>query len=382
MFEVEIGSGCRLHGGMNKLTEHDRKLAETLKSLTLVPSAEISKPPFLSRRWPIGILLFAASAAAVALVSPHAFQGITTRVFGQPEPAKLDQATSSQVANEGGHLTAITAPSRQTAREITGSGYVVAPRATALFSKYEGKVTAIAVDVGDHVQAGQLLVILDDASARLDLEQQQAAKVSADLVLAAREITLAQAAAALRRAKTLAHGNVGSVKELEEAETAWKNAQNNVEQSRQDVVRAKLTITVAEERVDELRVHAPFAGTVTKLNTHIGDTVLSRVDSVRESQSLLTLTDTTNMVIDADMAEANLALLRPGLVGEATLDGFPDQSFGIELQRVAPIVSVEKGTIGIRLSLVNPPAGIRPNMAARIRITIPEPQDKIGDARP
>jgi multidrug efflux pump subunit AcrA (membrane-fusion protein) len=87
------------------------------------------------------------------------------------------------------------------------------------------------------------------------------------------------------------------------------------------------------------------------------------------------------MVIDADVAETNIAALRPGLRGEAVLDGFPDRPFAVEVLRLAPVASVEKGTISLRLSFIDPPQGIRPNMAARIRIPLINTPSQTGDIK-
>ncbi len=360
---------------MNTLTEHDRKLAETLKSLSLETMTEPPKPRRKAILWITGVLMAAVVPATVMLISPNSAIAIKTALFGALEPATTVRSISLQEdAIESNKLPVDAKPSSPAAREITGSGYVVAPQSTAVFARYQGEITGIAVEPGDWVQSGQPLVILKDPSATLALEQVRATKVSADLVLAAREISLAQTAAAFHRVETLVQRNATSRKDFEDAEAAWMSASNLVDQARQDIISAELAIRIAQEQVDSLTVSAPFAGTVTKLTAHVGDTVLARADSVRESQSLLTLTDMNNMVIDADVAETNTSMLRAGLPGEAVLDGFPDQPFKIELQRVAPVASVEKGTVGIRLSLLNPPAGIRPNMAARIRISVPEPQ--------
>lgn len=372
---------------MNTLTEHDRKLAETLKSLSLETMTDPPKPRRKAILWITGVLTAAVVPAAVILISPNSAIDIKTAVFGALEPATTVRSISlHEDAIESGKSPAVAKPSPPAAREITGSGYVVAPQSTTVFAKYQGEITSIAIDLGDQVQSGQTLAILKDPSATLTLEQARAAKVSADLALTSREIGLAQTAVAFHRAETLVQRNATSRKDFDDAEAAWKSAANLVEQGRQDVVRADLAIRIAQEQVDALTVRAPFAGTVTKLTAHVGDTVLARADSVRESQSLLTLTDMNSMVIDADVAETNISLLRAGLHGEAVLDGFPDQPFRIELQRVAPVASVEKGTVGIRLSLLNPPAGIRPNMAARIRISVLEPQTQsqpyVGEAQP
>ena len=82
------------------------------------------------------------------------------------------------------------------------------------------------------------------------------------------------------------------------------------------------------------------------------------------------------MVIDADVAETNIALMRPGLRGEAVLDGFPDRPFAVEVSRIAPMPSREKGTVTLRLSLSSPPSDMRPAMAARIRIRALRPDSK------
>lgn len=316
-------------------------------------------------------LMFAA-AAGVALYRPDVVRHFETMVgaLSEPERAAADPVAVTQ--SQGERIT-----ERSTARtpipvvrEVTGSGFVVAPRMTAVFAKYEGRTTGIAVALGDAVEAGQILVTLEDAGARFALEQASAAKVQAELVLAARRIDLAQVRTLLDRTEVLAARDATSRRALEDARAATERASNAVAQARQSADSADLAIRIAEERVAELTVRAPFAGTVTRLDARVGDTVLARIDSVRESQSLLTITDTQSLVIDADVAETTIAALKPGLRGQAVLDGFPDRPFAVAVLRLAPVVSAEKGTVSLRLSLDDPPDGIRPNMAARIRITL------------
>ncbi|WP_234705319.1 efflux RND transporter periplasmic adaptor subunit [Sinorhizobium meliloti] len=253
-------------------------------------------------------------------------------------------------------------------REVTGSGYVVAPQVVAVFSKYEGRITSIDVDVGQRVEAGQTIVTLEDESARLAVEQAKAEKVSAALVLEAKEIELEQVRLLFQRAETLAAKQQISTQDLEKAGTAHDTAINALAQARQNLVRSDILLQIAQERADALVVKAPIAGTITQLDAHVGDMVLARIDSVREHQKLLSITDTTTLVIDADVAETNIGGLRPGLPGEAVLDGIPDRPFAIEILKIAPVASLEKGTVTLRLALRDPPDGIRPNMAARIRI--------------
>ena len=368
---------------MNTITDHDRKLAETLRSLSLEASADTpaSPSPATGRRIALasGVLLVGAVALAVLFWSPASEQikalfpdaWDSARLEG-PSERGAAIGSSSEQAPKPTNETPANRAGVAAVHEVTGSGYLIAPRSTAVFSKYQGQITRIAVELGDHVDAGQVLVTLDDASARFSLEQAKIARRSAELVLAARRITRDQAQSSLRRKQALI--DVLSKQDVEDARTTWESAQNAVAQAQQDLDEASLAVRVAEEQVDALTIRAPIAGVVARLGAHVGDTVLERADSVRDNLSLLTIVDTKSMVIEADVAETNMAALRPGLSGEAVLDGFPDRPFQVEILRLAPVVSSDKGTIGLRLLLTSPPDGIRPGMAARIRITTDENQ--------
>jgi RND family efflux transporter MFP subunit len=356
-------------------TEQDRRRAETLKSLALEAVAlDVPRPRRMLRRLVLPAC-FSALIFGAVFYWPDAVRHFEI-VAGEPERAAVAPGAGTQNQSEPMVEQSTTHTPIPAAREVTGSGFVVAPRMTTVFAKYEGRITSVAVALGDTVTAGQVLVTLDDAGARFALEQANIARPQAELVLAAREIDLAHTRTLLERAEILAARGATSKQALDDARTATERASNAVAQARQSVDGARLAIRIAEERVAELNVRAPFAGTVTRLDAHVGDMVLARLDSVLERQSLLTITDTRSLVIEADVAETTIAALKSGLRGEAVLDGFPDRPFAVAVLRLAPVASAEKGTISLRLSLDRPPDGIRPNMAARIRITLDEAGDR------
>ena len=354
---------------MDTAIDHDSKFAEKLRSLSLDRAAPEPAAPRIRRRvLGISTLVLATLLLALGLTRSGVLEDVLAGAPDQAETLPAPAATASGDRTDVPNIT--PQPAAPPIHGVTGIGYVVAPDRATVYAKYEGRIVTIAIDVGDTVSAGQVLARLDDAGSRIALEQAQSARVSAGLSLAARKIALTQARAAFNRTRTLAAKGTSSKSQLEDAETAWKSAENGVVQAKQDLVAADLTVQRAQEQVDELTIRAPIAGTVTRLNAHVGDTLLARVDSVRDGQSLLTIVDTTNLVIDADVAESGIALIRPGLRGQAVLDGFPDQPFTVAVQRIAPTVSMEKGTVTLRLTMSSPPAGTRPNMAARVSIAV------------
>lgn len=350
--------------GMQTITERERKLAATLGSLAAEPVADDGKPSTLQLRRCalfIGVL-------SMVLTAIFIYRLKVVHWFENSAPVDQTSVMHSERIDEQTDASRSVA----SAREVAGSGTIVASRATAVFSKYAGQIIGVSVEVGDIVEVGQVLVTLDDAGARFALEQATTNKVAAGLLLAARAIDLKQAQLSLKRNEALAAREATSRQQLEDARMTAELATNTLAQAEQELARAELSVRIAEETVHELMVRAPFNGTITRLDTQVGDTVLARVDSVRESQSLLTITDMTSLVIDADVAETNIAPLNAGARGQAVLDAYPDQPFAIEVLRLAPIASVEKGTITVRLKISALPAGTRPNMAARIRIPVNE----------
>ncbi|WP_260691011.1 efflux RND transporter periplasmic adaptor subunit [Rhizobium leguminosarum] len=378
---------------MNTTSEHDRDLAAKLRSLSIEPAAFKTAPPepHVRRRVIPGAMLAlvaTASLAVVLLYRPETLEGIETMLagFANSDPAisvrePKAPAEGGAAAERGRALPADEAANPALpAREVTGSGYVVAPDIATIFSKYEGRIVAVEVEAGDRVVTGQVLVRLDDAGSRFALQGAEIARQSAELALAAKTIELAQARSSLTRTERLAGRDAMSAQTLEEAKTAFDTAENAVLRARQDVAKADLDIDRAREQVEALAVRAPISGTVMRLTARVGDTVLSREDSVRENESLLAIADMANMVIDADVAEANIALMRPGLRGEAALDGFPDLPFAVEVSKIAPVISREKGTVTLRLSLSSPPPDMRPAMAARIRLVVGEAATSVPTA--
>ena len=133
-----------------------------------------------------------------------------------------------------------------------------------------------------------------------------------------------------------------------------------------------MTCEDAEAKLANLTIRAPISGTVLQVTAKKGDRVPDFADALR-SGGLVTIARFDQLVIDADVAEKAVGGLASGQMGEATLDAFADQPFAVAIQRIAPEVNSAKGTVSLRLVPKDPPAGIRPGMAARIRIILTKP---------
>ncbi|MDU9006014.1 efflux RND transporter periplasmic adaptor subunit [Sedimentitalea todarodis] len=344
-----------------------RELSASFAASPGIASAAPTEPV-----WPRGKLFLAG--AIMLLIGAAVVSGprIARAVFDAFRTS-ADAATESAFLAHAPEQAAIPI-GQPIHREITGSGYVVAPETATVFAERGGRITEIHVVPGDTIAAGQPLLSMDDAGIRYAAEDAQLVVRSAELSLAAARIALEQAEAVLNRQTALNQRGVVAGERLEDARTAFLGAANAVDQAKATLAKAGLGLRVAEDRVADLTVRAPISGTVTQLSVHVGDAVPDRVDAIHDGVGLMTIARMDRLAIDADVTEKAIADLGEDLVGEAVLDAFPDRPFAFQVQRIAPNVNAARGTFELRLVPTDPPEGMRPGMAARIRIALSDPK--------
>ena len=364
------------------ITEQERKIAQTLRALSDndpvdPPTHETqssARPLFVSKR----VLLLAAGAfliiASVALFKPDlpaAFYEMLGAPAENPRAQAAQQTTPKSIEESKVNALQPT-PLAASHAQVTGSGYVIAPDKVTLFAQYAGRITAVLVKPGDTVTTGQALVTLDDLELRLAVQQAKASRKAAMLALEAARIASSDKGATFKRNIGLNKRGIVSDTDLQKARVAALEAANKAEQARVAADKSAFDLRDAEAKLANLTIRAPISGTVLQVTAKKGDRVPDFADALR-SGGLVTIARFDQLVIDADVAEKAVGGLASGQLGEATLDAFADQPFDVAIQRIAPEVNSAKGTVSLRLVPKDPPAGIRPGMAARIRITLTKP---------
>ena len=190
-------------------------------------------------------------------------------------------------------------------------GTVRARQRTALSFESAGRVTAISVDVGDRVRAGQLLAQLDDMPARLRL-----AKAQADRRAAA--ATLAERGTSLRQQEMLARDGIIAPAALQASQAAYQLAA-----SQHDAADAALA--AARRDLAQTRITAPFDGEIAARQ------IQPFVD-VAAGQSILQMESGRAIEVVAMLPTAVAAALSPGATAYAS-DG--DAKLTLTLDRIS-----------------------------------------------
>ena len=131
-----------------------------------------------------------------------------------------------------------------------------------------------------------------------------------------------------------------------------------VHQATVDEVGAKRAI--AQAKLDECILKAPFAGVVTQVFVRPGDLATPRAP-------LLKLMDPTSLVVRAGLPESCSANIRKGTKVVVRLDAYPNKTFNAKIERVYPRLEWDSRTRIIEAKIIEP-VQLIPRLFARISV--------------
>ncbi|MEM9064370.1 MAG: efflux RND transporter periplasmic adaptor subunit [Planctomycetota bacterium] len=179
--------------------------------------------------------------------------------------------TCSQVSAQGPFPVVVDPVRSETIerwRQVTGE--VRAVRRALVAAEEEGLVTLVAFDAGDSVEAGDVIATLDDALARISVRSGEAEIQARLAVVAQREAELEETRLDLERVEELRTRGSASPSEYDGARTAVTAANARLDEARAEVALSEANLANARERLSNMEVRAPFAGTVVSRNAEIG----------------------------------------------------------------------------------------------------------------
>lgn len=243
-------------------------------------------------------------------------------------------------------VTTITLAAKPVPRTSEFMASVQSLRSTTIQPQVEGFVRRIFVKAGDRVRAGQPLV-------QIDPDKQQASVAAFESTRAARQADVVFAKQQLDRMQKLHDAGAVSQAELEQAETAYKTAeaQLNAIQSQ---------IRESQVELQYYRVTAPTAGVVGDIPTRVGDRVTS-------STPITTIDSGGGLEVYISVPLERATDLRPGLTVEL-LDSAGEAIASNPITFIAPRADNETQSVLVKATLRNMPPGIRVMQYVRARI--------------
>ncbi len=220
-------------------------------------------------------------------------------------------------------------------RTLEGIGSITAVRQVVITPEVSGRVEDIKFEAGDVVVKGGVLLLMNDDQEAGDLEIYKAQAKLAELNLN-RSSKLVDIAA----------------------------PRSTVDQFRASLDEARGAIARTEALIAKKSIVAPFDGVLGIRNANLGQ-------YLNPGDSIVTLTDLSELFINFTLPEQTLADVRVGQEINFTVDAYPATKFTAKINAIEPQVGEETRTVKVQATMQNPNDVLQPGMFAKVQVTLP-----------
>jgi RND family efflux transporter MFP subunit len=222
---------------------------------------------------------------------------------------------------------------RRTERVINFVGTLFGEEEVTLSALIEGQIKSLLVDMGDAIEAGEVLAEVHDDRLRAQLREVEAgwAKARADEA----------------RGRQLVGKRVISLQEFESMQTAVR-----VAEAQRDTIKVLL---------DNAVVRAPLSGSIAKR-------LVSAGEFVRPGSPLFQLVADERLKLRGDVPERFAQELAVGQLVQIRVDAHADKAFSGRLTRISPIANKENRSVSIEAMVQNHDRRLKPGFFANAKV--------------
>jgi len=153
-------------------------------------------------------------------------------------------------------------------RRVTGE--LRTTRRSLLATEREGLVDRFDVEEGDHLDAGEVVVVLRDPLAQIAVDGAEADARAAEGTLAVEQAVLEDQKLDLARVESLTAKGSATAAELDSASAEVAAGEGRVARAEAELASSRAALDRARRRLEQLTVRSPFAGSIIAKHTELG----------------------------------------------------------------------------------------------------------------
>src|SRR6266849_2005913 len=274
------------------------------------------------------------------------------------------------------HLYTVAEETAQ--RRVQAVGSLFPLEESILSSQVEGRVADVLADVGDTVKQDQPLIVLDPQELQFEVDRQrgQVRQVRAQLGIGPgdpppadpKKIASVQRAEAdlfdadrkYARAQQMFRDNLISQQQLDEAASRFQSTKATYTVALQEVDRLKALLVsseasekLAEKKLGDAAIRAPFPGAIKTRSVHPGE-------YVRVQSPVMVLVRTDRLRARLAVPERWAGWVKDGAPTDLHVEAFPGETFHGRVSRINPAVSQDSRTFEAEALLLNLDGRLKP----------------------
>ena len=225
------------------------------------------------------------------------------------------------------------------------SGSVLSPRSSNVAPQESGLVQRMAVDEGDRVEAGDVLLELDAELTRLELRRLEAMHEEAQLMY--------------QEAKRLADEGRRLIGDRNISKSQFDSRLATEAAEEKQLGQLELQIQMQRVRLDRHSLRAPFAGVIGFKNTELGQWLGA-------GSAAFQLVQMDPLRVQARVPERYFGEVQPGTEVSITVDAFPGDQIEAAVDKVVAVSDVNTRSFVARMDIPNTSYRLAPGMSAHL----------------
>ncbi len=216
--------------------------------------------------------------------------------------------------------------SRHTITEtVVANGKVYPVLQVHISPEVSGEIIALPVKEGQFVHKGDLLLKINPDVYVAALNQAKAGYESSVAAKTTAEANLEKADTDFTRNQELYKRNLLDESDFIGFKVARDVAKANVESAADQVAVSQAAVDSAQDSLDKTTIVSPMDGTISTLNSQLGERVLGTVQNV--GTEIMIVSDLSSMEARVDIGEMDIVLLKVGQTAQLEVDSFKDRKF-------------------------------------------------------
>jgi RND family efflux transporter MFP subunit len=306
---------------------------------------------------------------------------------------KKAEASTAKAA-EPFAIQTVAAQSRLLDRTLSVTGSLEPDETVSVSSEVPGRVTAINVDFGQNIRKGQVVAELDKQDLSLAHERAKASYAQALARLGldptqedARPDTtpaIRQAQAQMEDAKSkfdnasrlIKTGDISEErfteiqKQYQVRQAAYEQARDEARTLMASVQALRAELRMAQKRLDDATVRAPFDGSVSQK-------LVSPGQYLKENTPIVTLVKTNPLRLRVEVPETAAGIVKVGTTLHFTTDAAPGIQFQAIVRQLNPSLDAKSRTLTAEARMPGADARLRPGMFVQVQLILSKGQDAV-----
>ncbi len=267
-----------------------------------------------------------------------------------------------------------TAKDRELIEIVSASGRIQPKTKVDITSQINGEIINLLVKEGEHVNAGDLLVVLDTVQLRSNVNEAKFAMSEIEAQLQGAEVTMNQSKEEFDRQKRLREDNLSSETQLTNAKYAYLNSLSAYDAMLARSHQVKSRYDNQLDNLSKAKIIAPMSGIITFLDCEVGEIAQGQT-SFSQGRTLMTISNLDVFEVEVEVDETEINKVAFGQAVNIEVDAFMDTVFAgkvIEIGNTALISgngSQDQSTnFKVKVIFNDENVRIRPGMSATVDI--------------